>query len=381
MTLDTKTRALVAKINKKYGEDSLVLGADMRVAGRFTTGSLAVDVALGGGFPANQWVEVLGYASAAKTSFVLKAIAANMELDPNFTVFWLAAEHYNADWAEKLGVDNSRMIVYPTQAMEEAYEVMLAFAESRTVDWVVLDSYPALIPDEESQKEMNETVVALGARLTGKFFRKSGAATLRSITHPEDDRRFLGVIINQWRDKIGGFSPMGPQETAPGGKAKDYFYYVRLNLANAGQITENRSQQEGEALKVKVGQTIKFVTKKNKSAPPQQVASVDFYYRDAVTKGFSAGDYDLAKEAITMGIVFKVIVRAGATYKFRDTTWRGKDAMITGVRESPEIQQQIRADVLAVSMRPDNDGLLTEKDISEAENSGEKKVERRANGN
>jgi len=46
----------IANINKKYGDGTVVLGSDIiEQPPRFTSGSLALDVSLGGGWPANQW--------------------------------------------------------------------------------------------------------------------------------------------------------------------------------------------------------------------------------------------------------------------------------------------------------------------------------------
>lgn len=361
MAFDPKTQALINKYNKDFGAETVVYGQDRPEPPRFTSGSLSIDVALGGGFPANQWVEILGHESAAKTTLVLKAIAANQELDPNFTVFWLEAETYNESFAAILGVDNSRVIRLPTNKMEDAYEALVEWSASRAVDWVVLDSYPALIPDDEAGKGIYETTVALGARITSKFFRKVVPASKRNRNEP--DRPFLGVFINQWRDKIAaGWQPMGAAtESSPGGNSKNYVFYVRLNVAPAGQIKEDRKLQEGTALKVNVGQTIKAVTVKNKSAPPKQIGSVDFYFRDAPQKGFSAGEYDTAKEAVTMGLVYRVIVKENSkTYSYRGQKFNGMPDLLGRMRESLELQAQIREDVLEAIKIPENEGLLGE---------------------
>ena len=81
----------IAKLNKKLGADTIVLGADISESiGRCTSGSLALDVVLGGGWPTNQWHEIVGEASNGKTALALKTIAANQKLDPEFTTVWVA---------------------------------------------------------------------------------------------------------------------------------------------------------------------------------------------------------------------------------------------------------------------------------------------------
>jgi recombination protein RecA len=49
---------------------------------------------LGGGFPGNQWNELVGEPSHGKTALALKTIAANQKLNPDYTTVWVAAEQW-----------------------------------------------------------------------------------------------------------------------------------------------------------------------------------------------------------------------------------------------------------------------------------------------
>jgi len=345
-----ETLALVRQINKKLGEGTLVTGSEMAVTGRITSGSLGLDIILGGGgWPVNQWHEIIGRESHGKTAIAFKTVAANQAKDPNFTTLWVAAEKYDTGQAEAIGVDNSRVVVLSTQDMELAYETMLQFAEQRACDLIVLDSYPALIPAEEAEKAMDESVMAVGARLTGKFFRKAGKATRRSLTG--EDRPITGLIINQWRDAIGVFSPQGTAQTTPGGNAKNYFYYTRVEVKRDEFIDETRPGHG----KARVGQVIKFRTIKNKSAPPQQVSTVDFYFRDAPFLGFTRGEFDTAKEILTYAVLYGIIQRRGAYYILDDNRWQGKDATLEYLRSDPGLQDRLISEILDQSARPDRE--------------------------
>lgn len=339
MGINPEALVLAKAINKKFGDGTVVVASDIKVRHRFPTGSLALDVSLGGGWAANQWNEVIGFESSGKTAIVLKTIAANQELDPNFTTFWVAAEPFDEDHARGLGVDMDRVLVHSTQVMEEAYEAMLDMAESRAVDMVVLDSYPALIADEEKEKNMGEVVVALGARLTGKFFRKAGHATKRSLI--EEERPMLGIIINQYRVKIGGFSPYGVPKTTPGGTAKNYAFYTRVEVKRDEYI-----EVPGPGgSKKKVGQVIKCTTIKNKSAPPMQVATIDFYFADAPERGFKRGEYDLAREYATYAILY-ILENRGAWYYWGERKWQGKSAVLAAMAEDEKLRLEVKEAVL-----------------------------------
>src|SRR6185437_3000038 len=271
----------INKTNKEFGAGTAITASDIALVTPFTTGSLSLDVILGGGWPANQWSEIRGKESAGKTAIAYKTIAANQQLNPDFTALWIAAEKYDKDQAEALGVDNSRVTVISTQAMEFAFQMMIEGAESQEFDLLALDSYPALVPDEEDEKAMDEFTTAMGARNFNKFIRKAGKASRRAADGTE--RPMTGLIINQYRDKIGGFARYGVPQTTPGGHGKDYFYYTIVKVARDDWITEKRP---GNPDPVAVGQTIKLTTEKNKANAPRQTVALDFYFREASHLGF-----------------------------------------------------------------------------------------------
>jgi recombination protein RecA len=334
MSLLAKT---IEKINKSIGENTIVLGSEIRddLMGRLTTGSVSLDVILGGGWPVNQWHEIIGEASNGKTAIALKTIAANQKRDPKFTTLWVAAEQWVPEYAAMCGVDVSRVYVVSTNVMEEAYEAVVKVVETKDVDCIVIDSLPALVPTSEDEKEMDESTVGRGALLTNKFFRKIGKASKRSLVDAE--RPFIGLMINQWRSKIGVM--YGDPRTTPGGLGKDYSYFTRIEVKRDEWIEVGTGQE-----KHRIGQTIKVRTIKNKSAPPSQTAFMDFYFADGGS--VSKGEYDFAKEIVAMGILNKVITRAGAYYRYADRQWQGADAMLSSIREEVELRETFERDVL-----------------------------------
>ena len=328
---------IINQLNKKFGEGTVVLGQDIRddIIGRITTGSLSLDVMLGGGWPTNQWHEIVGEPSNGKTAIALKTIAANQEKDPEFTTVWIAAEQWVPAYAEMCGVDLSRVYVINTNIMEEAYEAVISFVESKAVDCVVIDSLPALVPGAEDEKDMDEATVGRGALLTGKFFRKVGKASKRSLT--EEERPFIGIVINQYRMKIGVM--YGDPRTTPGGEAKNYAFFTRVEVKRDDWLERGTGQD-----KQRVGQTMKIRTLKNKSAPPSQAAYIDFYFADGET--CTAGDYDFAKEIVALGIATKVIVRAGAYYRYEGQQWQGSDNLVKAIREDVDLKESLEREVM-----------------------------------
>lgn len=320
--------SIVAAISKKYGDDVLIKGSDIKEdVPRITTGILAFDLMLGGGWPINQWSEIIGEESSGKTALAYKTIAANQQLNPDFTALWIAAETYVPQYARAIGVDTDRLWVVETNVMEQVYDLIIKALDNRAVDMIVIDSLPSLVPGDEAEKMMEDFTVGLGARLTGKFFRKSSKAQRRSLIN--EDRACTGLVINQWREKIGVM--WGDNRTTPGGKAKNFHYFSRVEVKRDEWIKE-----KDEA----IGQTIKARTIKNKTYRPQQTAIVDFYFTS--TGGFRLGEFDTVKDVVNIGIAVGIITRSGPYYSFSDQKWQGKDALVSAVREDVELQRELK---------------------------------------
>jgi recombination protein RecA len=237
------------------------------------------------------------------------------------------------------GVDLSRVYVISTNIMEDAYEAVIEIVESKAVDCVVIDSLPALVPSSEDEKQMEESTVGRTALLTNKFFRKVGKASKRSLV--EAERPFIGIMVNQWRSKIGVM--YGDPRTTPGGLGKDYAFFTRIEVKRDDWIEIGTGQE-----KHRVGQTIKIRTLKNKSAPPSQTAFVDFYFAPGGT--IDCGNYDFDKEIVAMGIINKVVTRAGAYYRYdingATRQWQGVYAMLDSIREEIDLKETLERDVL-----------------------------------
>ena len=323
--------SIVDSVNKQFGEASVVLGSQVHQnIKRVSTGILAYDLMLGGGWPANQWSEIVGDESSGKTAIALRTIAYNQQLDPNWVAVWVAAEEFVPEYAKAIGVDLDRLWIVETNLMEHAYNLVLEVMANRAADCVVIDSLPALVPENESEKPMDEFTVGLGARVTSKFFRKSSEAQKRSLI--KEERACVGLMINQWRDKIGVM--WGDPRTTPGGKAKNFHYFTRLEV------------KRDEWLKDKdevVGQTIKARTLKNKTYRPSQVAVVDFYFADHL--GFSLGSFDTVKDMVNIASVVEIISRSGAYYSYGKDRWQGKEKMLQSFREDLDLQKKLKKDI------------------------------------
>ncbi|NDB65622.1 MAG: hypothetical protein EB168_08150 [Euryarchaeota archaeon] len=307
----------------------LIKGSDAKeVVPHTSTGVLAFDLALGGGWAANQWNEIVGEESSGKTAIAYKTIAANQAKDPEYLALWVAAEEYVPEYAASFGVDLDRLWVVETNEMEAALDLVLKAVTNRAIDCVVIDSLPALVTETEVNKAMDEASVATGAQILSRFFKKCAKAQRRSLT--EDDRPCTLIAINQWRDKIGVM--FGDPRTTPGGKAKNYYYFIRVEVRRDEWIAE------GSKLDTRVGQTIKMRVMKNKTYRPQQVAQADFYFAD--THYFRKGDFDTVKDVVNVALALELFE---GRYKFNgERIASKKEELYDVVRQDLGLQQAIR---------------------------------------
>jgi len=333
--INSEALKVVANINKKLGAGTVVTADTVRLQERITTGSLTLDVVLGGGWPMNHWVELVGEASHGKTALAIKTFGANQQLNPEFTAVWIAAEAFDAQYAELCGVDTQRVILVETNSMEDAFDAVIQFMESKAVDMVVVDSLPALVPSAEDEKHMEEFTVGRGALITNKFFRKVASATKRDLV--EAERPVLGIMINQYRMKIGVMH--GDPRTTPGGLGKDYAYSIRAEVKRDDWLEVGTGQD-----KRRVGQTIRVRTIKNKTFPPQQTAYLDFYFSEGGP--INAGAFDTGKEIVALSILNGIVDRRGGWMYYGDRKWQGAQALIDSLREEVELRDEISRAVM-----------------------------------
>jgi recombination protein RecA len=357
--------ALMEAINKKHGAGAVMHAREMYVPKRYYSGSLVQDVALNGGFAANHWTEIYGPENHGKTAVTLKALAYNQKVDPEFYTLWVASEHYDLDQATALGVDTERVQVLSTQDMAFAYGTVLEYLEARAVDMVVIDSYPALIPPDEDEKDMDEYTRAEGAKMTNKFFRKVGKAGLRDAHDPED-RAWFGIFINQPRESMKTvWTPSGqkPLETTPGGMGKNFAFYTRLQVKRAEWL-----EIGSEKNKTKVGQVIRTQAIKHKGGPPQRVATMDFYFTDAVRDGeqYSRGDYDVPKDVLTAAVLMGTVAKNGAWYTFEGQKWNGIKEVLTNVRADEGLRDRITKVTREAVNNPSDKRTWSEADVESA---------------
>src|SRR5437588_5807558 len=131
------------------------------------------------------------------------------------------AEHaLDIQYAQKLGVNVSDLLISQPDTGEQALEIVDSLVRSGAVDLIVIDSVAALVPKAEIEGEMGDSLPGLQARLMSQ--------ALRKLTGIVSKTRTSVIFINQLRMKIGVM--FGNPETTPGGNALKFYASVRLDI-------------------------------------------------------------------------------------------------------------------------------------------------------
>jgi recombination protein RecA len=325
-TSEGKLKALglaMDQITKQFGDGSIRrLGDTQRVDVELvSSGSLSVDLALGGGYPKGRIIEIYGPESSGKTTLTLHAIAEVQR--QGGTAAFIDAEHaLDPAYARRLGVDTDNLYVSQPDNGEQALEIAETLVRSNAVDLVVVDSVAALVPQAEIDGDMGDSHMGLQARLMSQALRKLTGIINKSKT--------TVIFINQIRMKIGVM--FGNPETTTGGNALKFYASVRLDIRRTGQI------KEGEEI---IGNRTKVKVVKNKIAPPFRVAEFDIMYNEGISR-----TGDVLDLAVQHGIVGK----AGAWFDYKDSKiGQGREATKKYLKEHTdvldEIDEKVRAKV------------------------------------
>src|SRR5205085_2526655 len=158
----------LSSITKQFGEGSIMrLGdnAKMKVEVQ-TTGSLAVDLALGvGGLPKGRIVEIYGPESSGKTTFCLSVIAETQKRGG--LAAFIDVEHaLDPKYARIVGVNLDDLLVSQPDSGEDALNIMETLIRSNSIDVIVLDSVAALTTKAELDGQMVDMTMGAQARLT-----------------------------------------------------------------------------------------------------------------------------------------------------------------------------------------------------------------------
>ena len=321
-----KSQALqlaVDQIEKQFGKGSIMrLGEAHKIdIETISTGSLSLDLALGGGIPKGRIIEIYGPESSGKTTVCLHAVAEVQK--SGGTAAYVDAEHaLDPAYAKRLGVNIDNLLISQPDSGEQALEVVETLVRSNAVDIIVVDSVAALVPQAEIEGDMGDAHMGLQARLMSQALRKLTGVISRT--------KCTVIFVNQLRMKIGVM--FGNPETTTGGNALKFYASVRLDIRRTSQI-KSGDEVIGNHCRVKVV--------KNKVAPPFREAEFDIMYNQGISR---EGD------VIDLATIHSVVDKNGAWYEYQgQKIAQGREAAKQYLKDNPKVLEKIVRETVAAA--------------------------------
>lgn len=312
--------AAMLQIEKQFGKGSVMRLGDhieQLQVDTFPSGSLGLDLALGGGVPKGRVIEVYGPESAGKTTLALHMIAEVQKAGG--IAGFIDAEHaLDPVYAKNIGVDIDNLYISQPDCGEQAMEITETMIRSGAINIIVVDSVAALVPKAEIDGDMGDAHVGLQARLMSQALRKLTAAISQT--------QCTVIFINQLREKVGVM--FGNPETTTGGRALKFYASVRLDIRRIETVKE-----KGEPIANRV--RVKVV--KNKIAPPFRQAEFEVTFGNGISH---------VGEVVDLGAEDDIITKSGAWYSYgTERIGQGREAAKMYLSEHPDLMNEIEAKI------------------------------------
>jgi len=324
-----QTKALNIKtalddIEKQYGVGAIMKMGEkqhMQIE-RFPSGSISLDIALGGGVPKGRIIEIYGPESSGKTTLALHMVG-ELQRSGGQAAFIDAEHALDMQYTKRIGVDVDNLLVSQPDDGESALEITETLVRSGGVDLIVIDSVAALTPRAEIEGMMGDSHMGLQARLMSQALRKLTAIVAKSSC--------TVIFINQIRMKIGVM--FGNPETTPGGNALKFYSSLRLDVRRIDKITEKI--EGGQEV---VGNRVRVKVVKNKVAPPFRQAEFDIIYNKGISK---EGDL------LDLGVRYGLVTKSGAFFSIGETRLgQGREQAKLALLENPKGMKELEKGIM-----------------------------------
>lgn len=352
-TLNQIKKAMPDEIIDRYSR----IGSDIDVQ-TISTGSLAVDEAIGGGFAKNRIINIVGHTSSGKTTLALTCAATLQKEKPDANILFCDAEQtLDPRYAEALGVNVDDMFIMQPSSGEAGFEAIEMFISSGVADLVIVDSIAAMLPrsiverdyDQEAQPGQFAKLISTAIGRINRLLKKNNCTV---------------ILINQWKPvvRVNQYQAVAGAMGnwyQPGGAQLPFFCSQIIEVKKSGEI--------------KIGKEIKssittMTCKKNKIAPPYRSADFVITYGEGL---------DRIQEIIGLGHSMGIIKIGGSYYSapgIFEGSIQGRPKFGEFLKENPEVADKLEAAIKArikgqrdIKYNKDENGDISETEGNENE--------------
>jgi recombination protein RecA len=335
---------VVAKVNKKY-ENAIRRGNNYERIARIPSGSLELDLAMGGGIPMGRWTRFWGGYHSTKTLTALSVIREAQKLGM-LCAYYNVEKQYDVDFArENIGLDVDALTLVEGTSVEEIGDKMEAMMSVCHLH--VIDSCSIAVSEDELNADIRDWRPGITSRAWGKVFRR--------LNERFDPLGNTVVLIDQVRTNFTTQS-----EQAAGGRVFDHQSSMSVSFKKGkwiwrdehGVLTDSEKAKRTKGLSGQVepeGYEVRCRVEKSRACRPFRTATLRL---DLATLQFDR-TWEYKKAALHFGVI-----RQGGAY-FTYTPSGGEEVKLgqgeakvrAFIADSPEVQQEIRDTALRLTGR------------------------------
>jgi recombination protein RecA len=306
------------KLETRFGKGTVMKMSDKPLdAPRVTSGSLKLNIALGGGYAKGKIIEIFSEEACGKTGLALELVREVQ--NGGGTAAIIDAEHaLNPEYVESIGVNFSEVYISQPESGEMAFEIAREFLRSGEIDIIVFDSVSALTPKSEIEGETGESKMGAQARMMSQ--------AMRQITGAAANSECTLVFLNQLREKIGVM--FGDPRVTSGGKALKFFASQRLSISKS-------PIKDGKDV---IGFTQKIQVVKNKVGVPFKKMERDIIYETGA---------DVNGELLDVAVDLGIVEKNGSWFNYGETKLgQGAAKVLDLFDDNEELKNEVEIKVL-----------------------------------
>lgn len=316
--MDKAIQDLLNTLNKAHGSKSALLLSDNEIEplNYISSGSLALDIALSKtkGYPCGRMIEIFGAEGVGKTTLAIKAMVS-MQANDSYVGIVDAEQAFDKVYAEKLGLDLSRVVIAQPSCLEEALAECVEML--KVCKLVTFDSIAGSRPRKEMDGNIEDQNVALHPNILSR--------AVGQLIHASKLNDSILIALNQIREKPGVM--YGSPINIPGGHFIKHAASVRIELRPSEEIKSSKDN-------LRIGHYVKAKIVKNKVYVPYKEAMIPLIYGLGIIE-----ELEIANVATELGIIKK----SGSWYSYNDLKLdQGLLNVMTFLIDNPEIAKDIK---------------------------------------
>lgn len=273
-----------------------------------SSGSVALDWALGGGLPRGELICTWGTEGSGKSTIIMRWVAEEQRRFPQKWAIWIDTEYsFNPERASQLGIDLDRLIILQSNTVQDAIAPLSKMEEdikaNKDVCAIVLDSVKALTSVNELN-QMSEGKIESAANAYGGIAKSLNPA-LNLLARLANECDIMTFLVNQSAANMDMLtSKYQPYKFTGGQKLKhacSTIIFISKVMSKDSKLTDE-SVKDFSGNAVTVGYKIRG--KVNKTRRTVEGKSVEFDFNFA-NGNFAHKEEELAQLAMSIGVFYR----------------------------------------------------------------------------